>query len=67
MLNGTDKKQAVGMIQISFSVDMSKEELLEDFCEFLVSGGVIKLENCDEQEVELEIHEIEYLDFDEYS
>lgn len=67
MLNGSEERQAVGSIRISFSADISKDKLLEDFCEFLVREGVIKLENCDGQEIELEIHDMEYLDFDEYS
>lgn len=66
MVDGSEK-QAVGTIEISFSADISKDKLLEDFNEFLVSGGSIKLLNFQDQEVELEVHGIEYKKFDEFS
>lgn len=67
MLDNSSERQAVGTLQISFAANISKDKLLEDFCEFLIRDGIIKLVNCDNQEIELEVHDLEYLEFDEFS
>lgn len=58
---------ATGTIEISFTADITKKELLEKFSEFMFMTGTINLVNAQGEEVELDVHGIEYTEFDEES
>lgn len=58
---------SAGVMKLYFTSNISKQELLEKFNEFLFSSGELVMENSQCEEVELDICQIEYVEFDEES
>lgn len=56
-----------GVMKITFVIDISKQELLEKFSECMFLTGSINLVNEQGEETDLDVHSIEYVEFDEDS